>query len=784
MKKLAILLLMLAPVAATAANRFSVTSGVWNSTARWGTACGGAGGSSIPVAADDVFICNGTTITLNISPTVDSITINNGGTLTLSTFTLSLDNTPAFTLIAGGTLNANTSTVRFFNAANTTLTTGTFTGANSFYNVTINPAPGGTPRTYTFGGAVSIGNDFLISVTGVAAAARAVTVVLGGATTVGNLITIQAGGNETANLDTNGNALTAGRINIGTAGTLTADASTVTLNDATGPLLTRTGTFTRGTSTVVMSPTASVALTSGTFTGTSAFYNLTVNMAGLTGTLGADIDLDNTLLVSNGTLSSNGFAIAGDAANTMQVNNGAAFNMTATSVFPTNFATYTFQPTSTVRYQQTNAQNISAQTYGHLEASPAANSITQTFAAGATTVAGNLTVGNGVNTGVVVTANTNSTTLDVDGSLAISANSTLTGHASNSFTVGGNWTNAGTYTASGGTVTFDGTLAQSIGGASDSQFNSLNAANTNVAGVSLASSQTVGGTLTLNANPFSVGANTLTLNGPTIAGTPASLATTSSSNLTFGGNAAGINLPSSVTSLNNLVLNNTNATPQLTLNSSPTVAGILTLTIGVIVAGTNTLTTSANCPGSIVRTGGWVSGRLRMAFPLAGPPVCTFHIGEATTNYTPIRLTFTAITSAGSVTASMATPDHRNTTAGITGIDPTKSVNRSWTLANSTTLVGTYTARFTYIAGDNDGAGFANYRVRRGATCSGTGVSRTCTPWGSLTILGIPTNTITDASGIAISADGPAEADFSIGEADPSTNFQREKQFIYTRELY
>lgn len=412
-------------------------------------------------------------------------------------------------------------------------------------------------------------------------------------------------------------------------------------------------------------------------------------------------------------------------------------------------------------------------TYYHLSLS---GSGTVTMPGTALSILGNFT-----------TSGTESTTaaaaLTVGGNFTMGTGTTFN---ASSFThnVAGNFSNSGTFTASTGAFNFNGAAAsQTITGATT--FNDLTVANTFPSGsLSLAatSNVTVGNNLTLTSGTFAVGANTLTLNGPTIAGTATNLSTTSSSNLSFGGNSAGINLPSSVTSLNNLTLNNTNATPQLTLNGSPTVAGILTLTSGVIVAGTNTLTTSANCPGSIIRTAGWVSGNLRMAFP-AGTPNCTFHVGDATVNYTPMQVNFTAATPAGNLTASVTSQDHRNTTAGITGIDPTKSVNRFWTLANST-LAGTYTARFTYIAGDNDGAGFANYRLRRGAACAGTGVSRTCTPWGSLTISGIPTNTITDASGIAISADGPAEADFSIGEADPSTNFQREKQFIYTRELY
>lgn len=71
--------------------------------------------------------------------------------------------------------------------------------------------------------------------------------------------------------------LSATDITIGSTGTLTANASTITLSGTTGTLFTLTGggTFTAGTSTVVMNPNASITTTSGTIT----FNNLTFSPA-------------------------------------------------------------------------------------------------------------------------------------------------------------------------------------------------------------------------------------------------------------------------------------------------------------------------------------------------------------------------------------------------------------------------------------------------------------------------------------------------------------------------
>ena len=92
--------------------------------------------------------------------------------------------------------------------------------------------------------------------------------------------------------------------------------------------------------------------------------------------------------------------------------------------------------------------------------------------------------------------------------LTIEANKTVNA-GSTSITITGNWTNDGTFTAGTGTVTFNGTSAQTIGGATATTFNNLTINNS--AGVTLSTDTTVNGTLALTSGDLTTGSNTLTM---------------------------------------------------------------------------------------------------------------------------------------------------------------------------------------------------------------------------------------------------------------------------------
>ncbi len=87
--------------------------------------------------------------------------------------------------------------------------------------------------------------------------------------------------------------------------------------------------------------------------------------------------------------------------------------------------------------------------------------------------------------------------------------SSVTGPAGN-MNVAGNWTNNSNYIHNGGSVTFNGAAAQTIGGTAGATFNNL-ALNNTGAGVSLGQNQTVNRLLTLTNGDVDLGGSTLTL---------------------------------------------------------------------------------------------------------------------------------------------------------------------------------------------------------------------------------------------------------------------------------
>ena len=93
---------------ANAAARFARATGLWNAAIWSATSCAaGVLTASVPGAADDATICAGNTVTLDSSRTANTVIVN--GSLSTSTFTLTIDNTPAITLNSGGSFTGVTS---------------------------------------------------------------------------------------------------------------------------------------------------------------------------------------------------------------------------------------------------------------------------------------------------------------------------------------------------------------------------------------------------------------------------------------------------------------------------------------------------------------------------------------------------------------------------------------------------------------------------------------------------------------------------------------------------
>lgn len=321
-------------------------------------------------------------------------------------------------------------------------------------------------------------------------------------------------------------------------------------------------------------------------------------------------------------------------------------------------------------------------------------------------------------TGTKTAGTANTQTITVLGSLTINNGVTFSETSRNPIvTVGGSVSNSGTYTAGTGAHTFSGS------------FTNTGTYTGNSGSVALAGNFSNSGTFTSSTGVW-------TFNGSspqTITGTP-----------TF----------------QNLTLNSSGG---VTLTSgNVTASTLLTLTSGMIATGSYTLIDSANCSAanpSRPASGGWVNGNLQLTVPSTNPMTCIFNVGSSN-NYAPITVTKTG-TNTGTLTGSSTTGDHADTTAGTSGIDKNKSVNRYWTLTGGTLASGTpYSAIFQFCSAT--GTGCAVNDVDVGANTANFIVAKkTGGSWSTPTV-GTKASTSTQATGLV------SFGDFALGEV-PST---------------
>ncbi|MFI5253384.1 MAG: beta strand repeat-containing protein, partial [Bacteroidota bacterium] len=583
----------------------------------------------------------------------------------------------------------------------------------AYGNLTLTQGSGSGGTTKTAGAGLTVNGNVTINANATFAGGTSLSHILGG-----NWVNNGAFSYTTANTMTFG-----GTTNQSIGGTSTTTFGNVTVNNQAGVTLGNSetvagtlnltsGSFAVNANTLTLSGPA-IAGTLANFSTTSA-SSLIFGGSSASVIIPGNVPALTNLTINNasGVTLSNNLTIGG----TLALTNGA-FNIGANTLTLNG-------PNTTVTSGTLSTTSGSNLVFG-------GSSSSVSIPASATNI-GSLSINN--TNGVTLGA-----TLTVNGSLTIGSGATLNTGSSNINSQGG-WTNNGTFNAGSNIVNFNGSSAQVIGGTTSTAFNNMTI--NDASGVSLGTSESIGGALTLTTGTLGVGANTLSLNGPTIAGTPANLITTSSSSLSFGGSSAGVNVPGSVASLTNLTVNNTNG---VTLNSSPAISGALTLTNGAINTGSNTLTAN----GTVSRTSGFVAGNFQK--PVAtGPTSITYEIGSGT-SYTPVQIAFGSVSGGGNLTAKTTSGDHPNlSTSGLNG---GKSVNRYWTLTNSGVTFDTYSATLNFVSGDVDA----------GATTANFLVGKYDSPNWSRPTIGTRTSTSTQASGMT------NFSDFAIGEQQTYT---------------
>ncbi|MCK9205970.1 MAG: T9SS type A sorting domain-containing protein [Salinivirgaceae bacterium] len=281
---------------------------------------------------------------------------------------------------------------------------------------------------------------------------------------------------------------------------------------------------------------------------------------------------------------------------------------------------------------------------------------------------------------------------------------TMNGTVSNILSMEGTATASATPTYGGSaTLQYKGSALQTTGNEFPTTFNGTGGVIINNSfGVNMSGNHTITNALTLTSGAFSIGANTLTLNGTVpICG---SLVGGTTSNLTIGGTAINTNLPS--VTLNNLILNRVAG---VTLCGNVTVLGTLTLTNGNLslsdysltiadgasISGTFSDTKMISCSGtgSLIKESTTAAG-LNMVYPLG-----------TGSYYSPMTLASVAGTVAG--TASV-------TVRAVGSLAPNTNsydLNKYWNVTSNNLSAFTANASFEYQAGEVLGNASA-YRPR------------------------------------------------------------------------
>lgn len=503
------LALLTTSVVTRAANRYAVATGNWSLTSTWSASSGGPAGASVPIAGDNVYIEGGRTVTINVNANCANIIIDNGSALNIGAYTTNFSGT---TTISGSLTVTSTTGTKTFNQL--IISGGSFiSNAAETYAITGLTLDNGT-ITGTATGVFNVAAGGLLVTTGTSNEINRSTLTITGVTTVdGAFEFTSATGTKTF----------VGGITINGSWINTAN-SAITMRGG----ITNNGTFTSGTGTY-------------TFNTNSQIIDGSQNLV-----FGNGVAISGAITITNNTTVTIVGSLTGTVAGSTWVNASNAVLEAGNAILATGALNATASG-NTVNYYRAGTQTVKATTYNNLTLSgtsaktttgvtvngtlsiegTATASVVPTYGSTAT-LQYNVTTARtaGVEwlspfnaSGGIVINNTGTITMNVakvvNAPVTINSGSTLTTN-NLALTIGGNFTNNGTFNAGNNTVTFNGTSAQQLLGTSATVFNNFTLNNSS--GLSINSDQNPGinGTLTFTSGKIVTGSHILILGSSSI----------------------------------------------------------------------------------------------------------------------------------------------------------------------------------------------------------------------------------------------------------------------------
>ncbi|MBI3365434.1 MAG: hypothetical protein HY033_11045 [Ignavibacteriae bacterium] len=690
---------------------------------------------TLPQAGDNLKINNGCTYdaatnlsygSLNLgNPISGQLTFNSGTTLTVTGISAVVSGSSSISMTSGGTLVLSSTTgwptgTGFTAGTGTVIIEGGITlpsDVSTYNNLTISASA----TTVTLGAATTINGDLTITIgtLSVGASNFALNVqgnwtnnggtfsagsgtvtfnkngnqtISGSSTSAFNLITVNMGTSKANTLDVTGVITMA----------LSAGSSTLTLTNGTFKLSSASTITPFGGSTYTIPSTAGYFVNNASATsnwGSTASMIVNGDLKVAAGTMSVstsgaasrlEIGATGSLTVSGGTLTINGRLQANASGNsvtisagTVAIASGGTVGTSSNSIF--EIANSTFSMTNgTVSVASPNTNTTLPDVNINTSGTPitggtfliTTGSSTKTITVRSNVPFFNFQVQNGT---AAVVAQLRTNTLQVSNNLTITSG-TLDAATNNiDISVGGNWSNSGTYSTGTNTVTFNGSGAQSITKSGGETFNNLTMSKS-AGTLTLVNGVTVNATLTLTSGTLADGGNTVTAK----ANVSNAATHTGAGKIALTGGSASHTL-SGTGSYTNMELNDANGA---SLSASPTINGTLTFTLGKITLGANDLLlgTSASIatPSSTkyVVTDG--AGALRQRVNNNATNVL-YPIGLAS-EYLPVTVQLTAGSTADDIKARVAdgqstsydASDNANGSA-ITN----KVVTKTWSLKES-----------------------------------------------------------------------------------------------------